>query len=141
MPINSEELMTAVEELCAQENLTVTVKESVKGACIAGICALTGGLLGGPPGLACGGILGSIIGAVQGQGKYKSVVDIIRHDMTPTQREKFIRSLELALSDVTIEDGVKLTLLILNEPSLKLLVIRQIGNFLKNEMGIQMLPL
>lgn len=54
MPLNDQEVINACQQLAAQENLRVCVTESLKGACIAGIGALAGGLLLGPPGLAVG---------------------------------------------------------------------------------------
>lgn len=54
MPVNNNELISVAQQLSENQNLRVTVKESMKGACMAGGGALVGGLLGGPIGLAIG---------------------------------------------------------------------------------------
>ena len=41
-------------EVSAQQNINITFRQSTKGAMMAGGCALLGGLLGGPPGIAVG---------------------------------------------------------------------------------------
>lgn len=58
MPIKQEEILGICKQLAEQEHMKVCVTESAKGACIAGGCALLGGLLGGPPGLAVGKLTG-----------------------------------------------------------------------------------
>lgn len=54
MPVNQQEIISVCKQVAEHEQLQVCVTESAKGACIAGGCALIGGLLGGPPGLAVG---------------------------------------------------------------------------------------
>lgn len=54
MPVNQEEIISVCQQLAEQEHLQVCVTQSLKGACIAGVSALAGGLLLGPPGLAIG---------------------------------------------------------------------------------------
>lgn len=54
MPINTEQALSLVTQLCEEEKLRVTFKESLKGGAIAGITTIIGGLLGGPIGLAIG---------------------------------------------------------------------------------------
>lgn len=49
-----EPWLRVCEVLVQQEGLKVTVRESVKGALVTGVCALTGSLLLGPFGLAIG---------------------------------------------------------------------------------------
>lgn len=54
MPINQTELLNVAQTIAEEENLQVTVKESLKGGCIAAGGAIMGGLLAGPVGLAIG---------------------------------------------------------------------------------------
>lgn len=54
MPIDQTELLTIVQQLAEDQNLHVTIKESMKGACVAGGGALFGGIFGGPLGLGIG---------------------------------------------------------------------------------------
>lgn len=54
MPINTQELLSLITQLCDEQNLQVTVKESLKGGVIAGSTTVVGGMLAGPIGLAVG---------------------------------------------------------------------------------------
>ena len=54
MPISTEDMMQVLSRLATEEELKVTVSESLKGGLIVGGIAATGGLLGGPIGLAIG---------------------------------------------------------------------------------------
>lgn len=54
MPINSQEVLSLVTQLCEEENLRITVKESLMGGALAGTTTVIGGILGGPIGLAIG---------------------------------------------------------------------------------------
>ncbi|KAB0790213.1 hypothetical protein PPYR_01560 [Photinus pyralis] len=139
MPVNQQELMKVAVELSEERNLQVTIIESGKGACIAGGGALLGGLFGGPVGLAIGGTLGSILAAWNGSGKFKSVAEVILEDMTPTQRENLANAIKIALQDVSWEDAVQLTTLIMTNDSLKLLLMNEICKYLKNEMGLRVI--
>ncbi|KAK5647722.1 hypothetical protein RI129_002614 [Pyrocoelia pectoralis] len=139
MPLNQQELLKVAVQLSEERNLQVTIVESGKGACVAGGGALLGGLLGGPIGLAIGGTLGSILAAWNGSGKFKSVAAVILEDMTPMQKEDLANSIRLAFSDVSWEDAVELTRLIMGNDSLKLLLMNEICKYLKNEMGLRVI--
>ncbi|MPC35743.1 hypothetical protein E2C01_029177 [Portunus trituberculatus] len=54
MPINTVEVLSLVTQVCEEEKLQVSIKESLKGGLIAGTTTTIGGLLGGPIGLAIG---------------------------------------------------------------------------------------
>lgn len=54
MPVDNREFINALEVLARDQNIRVTVKESLKGGLITGICATAGGVCGGPAGLAIG---------------------------------------------------------------------------------------
>ena len=54
MPVATRELMNALAILSDKHEVRISVKQSAKGAVIAGGCAFIGGLLLGPPGLVIG---------------------------------------------------------------------------------------
>lgn len=54
MPINSMEVLEAVQQLADIKGIRVTVSQSAKAACIVGGSAFVGSLLGGPVGLGLG---------------------------------------------------------------------------------------
>lgn len=54
MPARMDDVMRLCCEVSAHEEIKVAVKNSTKGAMVAGGSAFVGGLLGGPPGIAVG---------------------------------------------------------------------------------------
>jgi len=54
MPINSREILNVVTQLTEDRHVRVTVRESLKGGCIAATTTTVGGLILGPVGLAVG---------------------------------------------------------------------------------------
>ena len=56
MVVQYNDILKIVTTLGDDENLQITVKQSAKGGLIAGISCALGGLIGGPPGLAVGGL-------------------------------------------------------------------------------------
>jgi nicotinamide mononucleotide (NMN) deamidase PncC len=54
MPINSRELLSVVSQLTEDRHVRVTIKESLKGGCIAATTTVVGGVVLGPVGLAVG---------------------------------------------------------------------------------------
>ena len=54
MPVSPEELVRLLALLAQEENLKVTVKETMKGGAMAGAGAVIGGFCGGPVGIAVG---------------------------------------------------------------------------------------
>jgi hypothetical protein len=54
MPLNSREILNVVTELTEDRRVLVTVRESLKGGCIAATATIIGGIMLGPAGLAVG---------------------------------------------------------------------------------------
>lgn len=136
MPVNTEEIMNVLVQLAEHENLRVTVQESAKGACIVGGSAFAGGLLGGPVGLAVGGVVGSFVSLAYGRGKYRSVAEVIMYDMTYAQKTKLAETVQKAVRDIRPEDFVLLLPLVLNDAGLKQLLIKEVTKFIQNEMTV-----
>ncbi|XP_017768575.1 PREDICTED: protein C19orf12 homolog [Nicrophorus vespilloides] len=135
MPVNTNEIIYAIRQLSDAKNLEVTVMESGKGACIAAACTFAGGLLAGPIGLGVGGTLGAIFAAYNGSGKFKSVGEVIM-EMTPAQRTALAESVMKVIHDVDGRDLAMLATIIMTNNSLQAVVLRQVTQFFKNEMGM-----
>ncbi|KAK5641436.1 hypothetical protein RI129_009983 [Pyrocoelia pectoralis] len=88
MPLNQQELLKVAVQLSEERNLQVTIVEFGKSAWWT---------------------LGSIFGAWNGRGKFKSVATVILEEMTPMQREDLINSIRFAFGNVSCEDAVELT--------------------------------
>ena len=54
MPVDIEDLLALLGQLCDDEGIRIAVKETVKGGLLTGAAAMVGGLLLGPPGLGLG---------------------------------------------------------------------------------------
>lgn len=83
-----------------------------------------------------GGIVGSLAAAFKGRGKYKSVVEVIMYDMTPSQQEKLVASIHRALENIGPEDFVFIGALVMQNSSMQKMIIMELTKFLKNEMGL-----
>lgn len=74
MPVATGELIKAIAVLADREDVRVSVKQSAKGAIVAGTCCFIGGILLGPPGLAIGGVAGGITAYKMTKGKFVLIV-------------------------------------------------------------------
>ncbi|KAJ8962540.1 hypothetical protein NQ318_000932 [Aromia moschata] len=89
---HKESLIEVCQILAEQQHLQVTVKSAAKSALITGVGAFFGALIAGPIGVAVGGTLASVTTAVATKGTYKSVVDILKNDLTPDQQGRLAAS-------------------------------------------------
>lgn len=138
MPINTVEVLSLVTQVCEDENLRVPIKESVKGGFIAGTTTAIGGLLGGPVGLAVGGTIGGLTAAYMAQGKFKSVAEVIRNDLTPLQRERLSNSVLRIINDFGPGDVLALTAFTL-QPAVKEKVLQEVFNFFQSQLHMQIM--
>ncbi|KAK7070452.1 hypothetical protein SK128_027558 [Halocaridina rubra] len=135
MPINTQEVLSLVSQICEEEKLRVAIKESLKGGLIAGGTTAVGGLLGGPIGLAIGGTIGGLSAAYMSQGKFKSVASIISNDLTPAQRESLANSVRRIINDIGPSDVAAITVFML-EPSVKGRIIQEVAGFLQSQLQL-----
>ncbi|XP_042223564.1 protein C19orf12 homolog isoform X2 [Homarus americanus] len=138
MPIDTQEALNLLAQVCEEQELGVTVKESVKGGVIAGGATMIGGLLGGPFGLAIGGALGGITAAYMSQGKFKSVASVILYDLTSAQKEHLANSVRKILSGITPTDMIAITTLVL-APDIKMRLVQEVTNFLQSQLQMQII--
>ena len=68
---------------------------------------------------------------------FKSIPEVIMHDMTPSQRERLAASVSAVIADLRVEDIALLLPMLLNSPSAKEAVLREVFVFLQTEMQLQ----
>lgn len=135
MPINTSEILTLVTQVCEEEKLRVPVKESLKGGVIAFATTTVGGLLAGPVGLAVGGTVGGLTAAFLSHGKFKSVADVIRNDLTVAQREQLSNSVGMFLCNRSVRDLAEASKLLLS-PTVKTILLQIVVQVVFTAIGI-----
>ncbi|XP_012278065.1 protein C19orf12 homolog isoform X2 [Orussus abietinus] len=110
MYIPTESLLCEVCKLLDHQNIKVSVYESTKAGIITGVATVVGGLLIGPTGLILGGVVSFVMASIN-QGKFRSVADIIKNDLSSDEKEKLAEALRNCL---TIRNIVTLQALINN---------------------------
>ncbi|KAK9511614.1 hypothetical protein O3M35_000238 [Rhynocoris fuscipes] len=138
MPIDYVELIEAAEVVAEQEQMKVAMKFSLGGAMFTSCTTLIGGVVGGPIGLGVGGTLGGVLSAIYSRGKFKSVVSIIREDLSESQKLKLAEHLERAVRDFQITDLIKIALLLKSNEALYMEIFKALKFFLENEMKLQL---
>ncbi|XP_056137626.1 protein C19orf12 homolog isoform X2 [Lampris incognitus] len=113
-----DDVMKLCCELSANQQIQTTVMGSGKGAAVAGGLAFAGGLLGGPPGIAVGGAVGSLLGCWLTTGQFKPLPQIIM-ELSPQQQQKLYENLMTILDNVHWTDLAQLTALVMGNPTLK----------------------
>ncbi|XP_026477671.1 protein C19orf12 homolog [Ctenocephalides felis] len=134
MPVTGRQIIQAVSQLTELEEMQITFKESAKWAAITGAAVLTGGMLLGPVGLALGGIVGGVAGAIQGQGNFKSAAEIILNDLSASEQRQLAARLQGLLNNVLIEDVAVLAMFLTDNEHVRRQVIRVVTNFLANDL-------
>jgi len=136
MVLAYEDIMEVVRLLCEERNLTITVKESGKGALVTGGVAGLGGMILGPIGLALGGAVGGSIAAWMAQDKFKPLVQVIMEDMRADQRERMIGCLRKVLSQIEPQDALALVAMVQGNQALKARLATEMVTFLSHQCNI-----
>ncbi|XP_074038307.1 protein C19orf12 homolog [Leptinotarsa decemlineata] len=126
-------VLEVCELLCQQENLKATIRESAKGAALVGVTSFLGAIVGGRLGLLAGAALGGAASMAFGS-EFKSLVDIIRQDMTEKQREQLAESVRHLFRGIQLTDTVEIMAMLAQNTSLKSSIINGIVGFIQQEM-------
>lgn len=139
MPINTQELLSAVAILTDKQSMRVTLKCSAKGAAVAGSSSFVGGLVAGPVGLFLGGALGGLLAYTMTNNQFKPVSQIILHELTPREQEQLKQRIVGALSGFQATDLIVIAPLLAGNGAAQQAVLGAVVSFLTNEMRMQII--
>jgi len=135
-PNTEDRLIELCSLLATEENLQVTVKESVKGGAIAGICTMAGGVVGGPAGLAVGGAFGGCLAAYLAQDKFLPVSAVIQK--MPREKQRILaHNVQELVSSLTAEDAVALMALVAGDALLRQQLLRAIVRTVEQQANVR----
>ncbi|XP_026888231.2 protein C19orf12 homolog [Electrophorus electricus] len=128
-----DDVMRLCCEVSANRQMKAAVKNSGKGAAVAGGGAFVGGLLAGPPGIALGGALGGLLGCWMTSGQFKPVPQIIV-ELPPQQRDKLFSEVMAVLGTLDWMDVAQLVMLVTANASLQQKVAAAVLSYVTKEL-------
>ncbi|XP_062405727.1 protein C19orf12 homolog [Sardina pilchardus] len=136
MPSRMDDVMGLCCKLSGNQQIKVALKNSSKGAAVAGGTAFIGGLLGGPPGLAVGGAVGGLLGCWMTSGQFKPLPQILL-ELPPNQQQKLYSDIMSVLGSLDWTDVAQLTALVMGNATLQQQVVAALLSFATNELKAQ----
>ncbi|XP_066510347.1 protein C19orf12 homolog [Hoplias malabaricus] len=133
MECRVNDVMRLCCEVSTNQQMKAAVKNSGKGAAVAGGGAFVGGLLGGPPGIAIGGALGGLLGCWMTSGQFKPVAQIIM-ELPPQQQQKLYQDVMAVLGTLDWVDVVQLIALVSGNASMQQQVVAAILSYVTKEL-------
>jgi len=128
MPINVNEILEACELLARQDNLTLCIQESMKGAAVAGLGSFIGGVCLGPPGIAIGAAVGGLAGSSMCR-HYKPLYQVIQ-EMSYQDQQRLADHMQKILSQLDVTDAVLLMTLVRDPTALgRDALLKELGAF------------
>ncbi|XP_022077119.1 protein C19orf12 homolog [Acanthochromis polyacanthus] len=128
-----DNVMNLCCELSAHHQIKVAVKNSTKGAVVAGGAAFVGGLLGGPPGIAVGGAVGGLLGSWMTSGEFKPLPQILM-ELPPNQQEKLYKDIMAVLGSLDWTDAAQLLALVMGNSTLQQQVTAALLSYITKEL-------
>lgn len=120
-------------EISAQDQIKVAVKNSTKGAAMAGGAAFAGGMLAGPAGIVVGGTLGSLLGGWWTSGQFKPLPQILL-ELPAAEQKKLYQQVVAVLGNLDWADAVQLITLVMGSASLQQQVTAAILSYVTKEL-------
>ncbi|XP_029977295.1 protein C19orf12 homolog [Sphaeramia orbicularis] len=120
-------------ELSAHDQIKVAVKNSTKGALVAGGTAFVGGLFAGPPGIAVGGAVGGLLGSYMTSGQFRPLPQILM-DLPPSQQQRLYQDVMAVLGNLNWTDAAQLIALVMGNATLQQQVTAALLNYITNEL-------
>ncbi|XP_078400498.1 protein C19orf12 homolog isoform X1 [Cetorhinus maximus] len=136
MPVHIDDVMRLMCHISEVEKLQVAVKNSGKGALVAGAMAFAGGLVGGPPGIAVGGAVGGLLGAWLNSGQFKPLPQIIM-ELPPNQQLVLSTDVRNIVQHLDWTDAVQLISLVMGNVGLKKEVMAAMNAFFLKQLNAE----
>ncbi|XP_040900520.1 protein C19orf12 homolog [Toxotes jaculatrix] len=128
-----DDVMRLCCEVSTHDQIKVAVKNSTKGAVVAGGTAFLGGLLGGPPGIAVGGAVGGLLGSWLTSGQFKPLPEILM-ELPPQQQQKLYSDVVAILGSLDWTDAAQLIALVMGNATLQQQVVAALLNYVTKEL-------
>ncbi|XP_022347337.1 protein C19orf12 homolog, partial [Enhydra lutris kenyoni] len=129
MPFRVKDIMRLLCIIAKEKNMMAAVKYSGLGALFTGTVTFVGGLVGGPPGLAVGGLVGSLLSAWMIRGHLKPVHQIIM-ELPSDKKQKLYNEASSILNHLDWMETVQLTTLVMGSEDLKQKLLVMLEKFL-----------
>lgn len=120
-------------KLSAHDQIKVAVKNSTKGALVAGATAFAGGLMAGPPGIAVGGAVGGLLGSWMTSGQFRPLPQILM-ELPDNQKEKLYQDVAAVLYNLDWTDAAQLIALVMGNATLQQQVTAALLNYVTKEL-------
>ncbi|XP_022599581.1 protein C19orf12 homolog [Seriola dumerili] len=120
-------------EISAHHQIKAAVKNSTKGAVMAGGTAFVGGLLGGPAGIAVGGAVGGLLGSWMTSGQFRPLPQILM-ELPPNQQKKLYDDIMAVLGNLNWTDVAQLIALVMGNATLQQQVTAALLNYISKEL-------
>ncbi|XP_037338867.1 protein C19orf12 homolog [Pungitius pungitius] len=120
-------------EIGSHQEIEVAVKNSTKGAILAGGTAFVGGMLGGPPGIAVGGAVGGLLGSWLTSGQFRPLPQILM-ELPAAQKQKLYDNVADILKDLDWTDVAQLIALVMGNATLQQKVTAALLNYVRTQL-------
>ncbi|KAG8001643.1 Protein C19orf12-like protein [Nibea albiflora] len=128
-----DDVMRLCCEISGHDQIKVAVKNSTKGAMVAGGTAFVGGLLCGPPGIAVGGAVGGLLGSWMTSGQFRPLPQILM-ELPPNQQKKLCNDIMAVLGNLNWMDAAQLIALVMGNATLQQQVTAALLNYITKEL-------
>ncbi|XP_042340561.1 protein C19orf12 homolog [Plectropomus leopardus] len=128
-----DDVMRLCCEISAHDQIKVAVKNSAKGAAMAGGTAFVCGLIAGPMGIAVGGTVGGILGTWLTSGQFRALPEILM-ELPPTQQKKLYDDVVAVLGNLDWMDAAQLIAFVMGNATLQQQVTAALLNYVTKEL-------
>ncbi|KAM5207856.1 protein C19orf12-like [Hipposideros larvatus] len=129
-----EDVMELLCSISEHEKINTAVKHSRTAAAIGGFIIFVGGLVGGPPGIAVGGVIAGVFGAWKTHGKFQSIPQIIK-ELPSAERQKLAKEATNILSDLKCTNVGQLIRKVMANEGLKQKLLAMLRSFVSKRLN------